>query len=122
MRWRPFHLALILFQVFWLNIVVPGHTRGSVRMLGACCPDMSAASRDAEADCCPTHPERRPRPAQGAGCAICSFAAHLSVPPAVVTAPPRPMPLAVLPPERAESLIARVTLLPFDSCGPPANA
>jgi hypothetical protein len=46
----------------------------------------------------------------------------LSVPPAIMAPPTRPMPLAVLPPERAESLIARITLLPFDSCGPPAHA
>ena len=112
---------MILFQAFWLNVVVPGHTRGSVSMLGDCCASVPAAHA-AMSDCCAMSDKPHPPPCRGHSCAICSFAAHQSVPPAIICPPPRPMPVAYVPAERARSLFAPVTVLPFDCCGPPVCA
>ena len=75
-RWRPGHLALIVFQAFWLNVVLPGHVRGVVTLPGTCL----------ERACC-----HRDQPVKNgqmpakrvANCAVCAFAARLDVPPAV---------------------------------------
>lgn len=84
LRWRPGILALILFQALWLNVIVPGHTRGIVTL-----PGFEPASCEAEPsshDCCAgsrrSEPSDDPQPGDGraANCAICFFAARLTLP------------------------------------------
>lgn len=93
MRWRPFHFALILFQAFWLNVVIPGHTRGAITLPGAGCEDSTCPFHTSMAGaCCDTDgAEHRgqPMPAKRvANCAICAFAARLTPPPAIDLWPP----------------------------------
>jgi len=64
MRWRPGHLVLLLFQAFWLNVVVPGHTRGSVPLPGSC---GEAAHVGTVADCCGGPDKSHPAPPKGHG-------------------------------------------------------
>lgn len=120
-HWRPVHLAFALFQIVWLNVVVPGHTRGAVTLAGAGCPDQSCTSTTL-LKCCPTGGRRHPTPAQQRACAICFFAAHLNAPPAIDCALPPLHLLRVAADETAEALIARDAFVPFHSRGPPAGA
>ncbi len=75
-------IALLLFQAVFLNIVVPGHTRGAITVAG-----YSQQARIAAGCCCcdtqsvPTSDGKRtPTPSDKAHCAICYFAAGLSTP------------------------------------------
>src|SRR5580700_6728923 len=107
MRRRGLCVALAIFEAIWLNVIVPGHRRGIVQMPGAssaaicpcCCCEQPSA---------PSHPNgsKQDAPSGPAGtCAICNFAAHLSVPPVIDFTPP---PLKLLGPAEAE--IARCAI------------
>jgi hypothetical protein len=123
MRRRGLSIALAIFEAIWLNVVVPGHKRGIVQMPGTsaaglcpcCCEQASSAA----------HPGGSKQNAPGgpaSTCAICNFAAHLSVPPKVDFTPP---PLKLLGPAEAQTArrtISRITLIPFDGRGPPSFA
>jgi hypothetical protein len=119
-RWRPLHLAILLFQFFWLNVIVPGHRRGMVQMPGspAACP---CCCCDAPITKSPNSKSQAPAGNPG-NCAICNFMAHLTL--------PAPIDFSLAPlrflhhisPERAVSLAARRVLLPFDGRGPPIAA
>jgi hypothetical protein len=115
-RWKPFHLALLLFQFVWLNVVLPGHTRGIVTLPGATGCEMADMPRVAVAvavaahACCST-----PKPVKSATdphsvpakraaqCAICAHALRITPPPVVDLAPPRAGLLELLPPPAARS-------------------
>src|SRR5947209_6739700 len=94
-RWhRPFCIALLLCQALWLNVVVPGHTRGAVSLPGARpCPDCFASPgygtrpADAAGTCCPHKHAPGGPDGRASHCAVCYFAAVLMVPPAVEWAP-----------------------------------
>jgi hypothetical protein len=116
MRRRGLHFAILLFQALWLNVIVPGHQRGIVQLSGsdksqpAACPFCTPQA--------PTPKNGKPIPPEG-NCAICFFAAHLSVPP-VVDLSLQPLRLLhILPGETAENLFSRQIFLPFDGRGPP---
>jgi len=87
---RRFCWPLILFQFVWLNIVVPGHTRGFVTIGQSCdgqsCTEQTPAGQ--AASCCSNKSHnpasKSPTPDQQKRCAICAFAAALSTPPVVV--------------------------------------
>src|SRR4051794_7235672 len=79
MRRRAGIFALLIFQSLWLNVIVPGHTRGVITLPGW--------SSRADHSCCSTHGERSrsdeksPQPdGRAAHCAICFFAARLTLP------------------------------------------
>jgi hypothetical protein len=75
-RRRLGHVALIVFQAFWLNVVLPGHARGVVTLPGACL-DRACCHRDQPG-------KNGEMPAKRvANCAVCAFAARLDVPPAI---------------------------------------
>lgn len=81
-------IALLVFQAFWLNVVLPGHTRGIVTM-----PGWEAKSRTETAkSCCGVEKpskETKPSPSERAAhCAVCFFAVHLFLPPVVDLRPP----------------------------------
>jgi hypothetical protein len=123
MRWRPGHLLFIAFQAIWLNIVIPGHTRGSMPMPGADCEDSTCqVSHSFAASPCCDHSKTPATPAKNRGCAICNFAAQLATPlPFDLSLPPLAL-LHRIGDLRAHALVARSVLIPFFSCGPPACA
>jgi len=51
LRWRPFHLALLIFEAILFNVVIPGHTRGIVQLPGS--PEAKACGCCA---CCGSRP------------------------------------------------------------------
>jgi len=89
---RPARIALLIFQALWLNVIVPGHTRGIVTLPGAPCSDgaCSANAGATDACCLPSGPSKQPAHNQRASyCAICAFSARLSPPPVIdLTLPP----------------------------------
>jgi hypothetical protein len=117
-RWKPGVILLLLLQAFWLNVVLPGHQRGLIVMGG---PVAAVAAEKADCHaatkCCPTKsapadPTKSDDPDRKSRCAVCAFAARLTVPPAPITAPT----LLELRPEVAE--LSLHTL--FESDLPPA--
>jgi hypothetical protein len=119
-RWRGFKLALLAFQLLWLNVIVPGHRRGIVNLPGSGCPECQAAAEMPNGDRCPVHENGKshsPAPADPAAhCAICFFSARLS--PAVAfdfTHPPleligaieRAKPIVHYSPEFASTYLGR---------------
>jgi hypothetical protein len=116
-------ILLVLFQAFWLNVVVPGHTRGAVTLPGS---GRSGHALAHAGGCCAAaggagsrHGKKAPTADDRARCAICSFAASLSAPPAVDTTL-LPLGLShVLPPVEARSVAARHVTLAYDGRGPP---
>lgn len=93
---RPGIFALLLFQALWLNVILPGHTRGVITVPGfESAPASSAAA--AAHGCCSTRsaPADDPQPGDGraGSCAICYFAARLTLPPVIDLVP---APLALL--------------------------
>ena len=119
-------LALVIFELIWLNVIIPGHTRGCVTMPCGCsawsvtpgtapaCPLCAAAEAKGS--------RHSPTPTDRQNCALCFFAAHLSIPPVLDLSAPRLRFLAYVGPESARHLIAREVLAPFDGRGPPAFA
>src|SRR5437764_11403827 len=118
-RW--FKLALLAYVAVWFSVVVPGHQRGQVALPGArvasagCCADLPVARHGAA----PVAPHRLPA---SRGCAICFFAAHLSVPPAIDIAQTPLGFLCLLTPPAPGSVAGRAVHLPFDGRAPPATA
>jgi hypothetical protein len=62
-----------------LNILRSRTLRLAILVLQACCPDMAEP---------PAHPKAPPAGDPASHCAICHFAAALSVPPAIESSPP----------------------------------
>src|SRR4051794_13144805 len=75
---RALRILLILTQALWLNVMLPGHTRGSITLSGSkhssCC-----ASKNNDSGSKDRAPSQRDRE----HCAICYFAAGLVSPPVV---------------------------------------
>jgi hypothetical protein len=92
---RAARIALVLHLAVWLNVVIPGHTRGRYTVPGS----RSSAERAASACCAqrstarPVERNDQPTPDQRARCAICYFALGLSTPPPIDW---EPAPLAAL--------------------------
>jgi hypothetical protein len=87
---RTLRWTFILFQFVWLNIVTPGHIRGLVTVgnearsesaksstHGCCHADGPADSSDSSKAPAPTDEQKR-------NCAVCFFAAGLTLPPVFV--------------------------------------
>jgi hypothetical protein len=82
-------LSFVVFQFIWLNMVVPGHTRGIVMLPGyssggASCPECDANPACQTGASIPRQPAKN----RSANCAICFFAARITPPPVVDLAPP----------------------------------
>ncbi len=121
MRWRPFHIALLIFQTFWLNVVIPGHTRGAVSLPGTTCescrqPLLSGCSTGTGRSSSHT-PVRDP----ASHCAICYFAARLTLPPVVDFTPPRLGLAEILDPPAPQIVDSLRVVLPFDGRAPPSH-
>jgi hypothetical protein len=71
-------ILLLVIQAIFFNIVVPGHTRGVIVMEGykggmaSCCGEHSSSSSSKE-----------PSKDRAGNCAICNFAAHVTMPPVI---------------------------------------
>ncbi|MGH7215074.1 MAG: DUF2946 family protein [Tepidisphaeraceae bacterium] len=87
MRRRLLGILLVLLQALWLNVVIPGHTRGAFTMPGSrgrCETSKCCGTRAATGD---EQRQRTPTPDERARCAVCYFAAGLSTPPVALRAP-----------------------------------
>jgi hypothetical protein len=98
---RALRWCFILLQVVWLNVVLPGHTRGVVTL-----PGTSVARETASPHACcggaarpKTNDPSSPTPRERAHCAVCFFAAHM--------APPAPVVCELLPHGLVEQLAPR---------------
>jgi hypothetical protein len=130
MRSRAFRVAMLVFQAVWLNAILPGHTRGIVTLPGAAddCASCASVAPRAAGGCCATEGgdgraprEKDPVPPGRAGrCAICHFAARLTIPPVVDLRPPALEPAAVRPAQLSLRCVALRFPPPYDACGPPA--
>ena len=126
MRRRWFSLAIALFEAFFLNVVVPGHQRGVVQLPGSdsssgqSCPFCCCGQNSSPANSKLSQDNNSPK--RAGTCAICAFAAHLSVPPVFNFSLAPLMPLGPLEIRGASLPIAGSVQLPFNERGPPAVA
>lgn len=123
MRYRPGHLALLIFQAVWLNLILPGHTRGVVSLPG--CASGASVKQGESAGCC-TGPARHgpsdapPKPTDSAArCAVCAFAARLTLPPVIDLTLAELGLLERLAPEQAANLISIKSIATYDGRAPP---
>ena len=118
MRGRIGRVALLIFQALWLNVILPGHTRGIITLPGTACADSGsgccAKAKHSEPET-PAKPNRR-----ASACAVCFFAARLSTPDVVDLSPPPLGLIAVIDVPATESIPFTAVSLGFDSRGPPA--
>jgi len=118
---RALRISLLLFQALWLNVIVPGHTRGMVALPGAACESCGQAQRE----CCsssradPSH--RAPVRDPASHCAICFFAVRISLPPVIDFTPPRLGLAEILdPPAPRAAVTIRIPLALRDRAPPSA--
>jgi hypothetical protein len=97
---RAFTIALLVFEALFFNVIIPVHTRGMIQLAGS----------RSRASCCATrHKDSKENPSDNkpaSTCAVCAFAARLTVPPAVDFAPPPTGLVEILP---APAIHVRVT-------------
>ena len=81
MRGRVVRITLLLFQVVWLNAVLPGHTRGIIPL--ACESKAQSHCSMAAAGNCPkkSSPDAPATPGRSSNCAVCQYAARMTPPP-----------------------------------------
>ena len=121
MRGRSFALALLLYQAFFLNVVLPGHTRGLITLdhggssdaCAACCASKSAKKSEV-----PTSPSPRDQ----ANCAICHFAMRVTPAPAISLDLPKLGLLAVLPFPAPHTVESRAVVHTYLGRAPPDRA
>ena len=122
-----FILLLLAAQAIWLNVVIPGHTRGRI-LLGAAPPGDASGASAAPLPSCHARPtgddDRKPaKPAKRPGtCAVCAYAATMAAPDAPVSLDDhRPLIVAAVATPRSVDLAPRPMLVP-PSHGPPCSA
>ncbi len=111
---------LLVYQAVFLNVLVPGHTRGAITLDGkhtAPCCCCSSAGEPRPGGKAPTGPSDRDRE----HCAVCQFAAALtSVPPVRFTLPELGL-LDVLPAPLPSVVCSLDRIATYDACGPPLS-
>jgi hypothetical protein len=126
---RVLRIAILLFEALWLNVIVPGHTRGIVVFApgvnAASCPACQTAAVDTCPFCAGTNPagsSKTPTQQDRSNCAICQFMAHLSLPPVYDFRPAALKQLELLPVPQPQSRTS-LALIEHDHCrGPPARS
>ena len=119
---RPGILALLVFQALWLNVIVPGHTRGVVTLPGY---EPASCHTNAPGGCCPGRAETQssddPTPGDGraANCAVCFYAVRLTIPPAIDLTPAPLELLEIRDLPRIERLIQADRLTTYLGRAPP---
>ena len=89
MRRRVTGILLLLFQVLFLNVVVPGHTRGMITLDGKASvrglSDLDGGAGALRGCCAMEHRKGKEAPTSQdrADCAICHLAVRLTTPPPV---------------------------------------
>ena len=124
-RWSRFILGfLLVFQAVFLNVIVPGHTRGQITLSGTHCQDDGGcpmcrrARGEVPAAKSPVAPSQRDREQ----CAVCQFVAGLTTAPVVRLTLPE-MGLLDLLPVPPPAAVASLQLVPtYLACGPPDSA
>jgi hypothetical protein len=111
-------ITVIVFEALFLNVVVPGHERGCIAIPGA----RAVAVCPMCGDTPPSDSKSQAPVDRSATCAICFFAAHLSIPPQIDLTPPPLRFLELHRAQRAGNPVARLVQVPFDGRGPPASA
>jgi hypothetical protein len=108
-------ISLLVFQVVWLNVVLPGHTRGVIALPG------SGDSVQKSAGCCAKdhREEKSPAKPRAGACAVCFFAARLSFPDVIDLTPPALGLVDVVDVPRAAEVHLAPLTIPFDNRGPP---
>src|SRR5436190_869160 len=76
---RRLSWLVILFQFFWLNVIVPGHVRGKLTVTGSA-PAAAGSCCTSAAHKTPGKPQQ-PTPDQQQRCAVCYVAAGHTLPP-----------------------------------------
>jgi hypothetical protein len=118
LRTRPAVTVMLVYQALFLNVLLPGHTRGAITLDGKHTPACCCAGEPKPADGAPAVPSRRDRD----HCALCQFAAGLTphlffritlLPLGVLERLAGMRPGVVRPAEFAATYFA---------CGPPASA
>jgi hypothetical protein len=113
---RAARWVFLVFQLVWLNAIMPGHTRGAIPLPGSspscegghsCCAGRSQAGKKA-----PTPDEKR-------RCAICYFAAGLSLPPVVLLDHVVLGLVALLPLPPPVRPVFQAPPTPYDALAPP---
>jgi hypothetical protein len=107
---------VILFQLFWLNVFVPGHTRGAITMPGAHAAEASGCCEPQKSD------TGKPTPEQQRRCAVCYIVAGYSLPP-VFDIDLRPMGLlAIIADHQNEDAPLLALMLSYHANAPPCEA
>jgi len=126
MRATWLRILILLFEALWLNAIVPGHQRGMVPLPGESCETMGMAGPSSARACCEHRSDGRSTPIQHGDpaqhCAICYFAARLTVPPPIDFAP---RPTALVERVKQTAPVIAVSLAvpaTYDGRGPPMNA
>ena len=107
---------LLIYQALFLNVVLPGHTRGGVTLDG----------KHSAATCCccgtsskiPATPSQRDKD----NCAICQFMAGLTPAPVVSLTLPELGLLKLMPVPPPAIVVARQLIPTYFACGPPLSA
>jgi hypothetical protein len=94
---RALRIVLLVFEALFLNVIVPGHTRGIIQLPGSksvvsCC------------ECQCSKEKQTPQKNRAENCAICNFAARVTIPPAIDFAPPPTGLVEILPPPVCEKI------------------
>jgi hypothetical protein len=123
MRLSRFILALLLiYEAMFLNIVLPGHTRGQITIDGkhtvdsnscplcCCCATETPASG-------PAVPSQRDRE----HCALCQFMAGLTSVPLIRLTLPELGLLELLPVPPPHSIVSLQLIPTYLACGPPVS-
>src|SRR5687768_8164951 len=95
MRGSVARITLLVFQVVWLNAILPGHTRGIIQMS---CDTPQGGQRcvmSGGSTCPKKSPQEKPAPPSSSNCAVCQYAARMTPPP-VIDYRPAPLELTEL--------------------------
>jgi hypothetical protein len=122
LRSRTARAVVLAFQALWLNVVLPGHQRGVVALPGSACANcqlaLSAPCQHGSAS--GTSDSNKPAPGDPAShCAICHFAAMLSLPPVIDLSPPAHGFLELRPIPIVERLVSLPFPATYDGRAPP---
>ena len=110
---------LLAYQALFLNVILPGHTRGAITLDGkhtaarCCC---CCGSDDRPAGKAPAVPSQRDRE----HCAICQFAAGITSVPVLYLKLAEAGLVERLPPPRPSVVVSLDRICTYLACGPPA--
>src|SRR3954471_16463047 len=74
---RTFTIILLLVEAMFFNVVIPGHARGMIELPGSAPGPACCAAKHGKPNQTPCDSKR------AAHCAVCAFAARMTVPPVV---------------------------------------